>query len=79
VFGEEHHAFIGPLRETEFRCDQCAGVFPKSPERTHEDCLAEEAASFGECAPEEDRAVVCDDCFAAFMIWFENPPTKGDA
>ena len=50
-----------------YRCDHCQGVFEKG--RSDEEALAEAAETFPDMA-EDDRAVVCDECYKDFMRWF---------
>lgn len=47
-------------------CDCCGGTFPKNPDFSEEEKLAEMRANVGEI-PEDDRASVCDDCYAKIL------------
>lgn len=47
-------------------CDCCGGIFLKNPDFSEEEKLAEMRANVGEI-PEDDRASVCDDCYAAIL------------
>jgi hypothetical protein len=61
-----------------FQCAQCGGTF-ESP-RADEDAQAEAAETFGvrgDAPPEdtpngEGMAIVCDDCYQAFMKWWRH-------
>lgn len=52
-----------PKKET-YECEYCHGVFEF--EWTEEEALAEMQETFGEL-PEEDQAIVCDDCYNKIM------------
>lgn len=52
------------MSDDEYRCDACGETFTKG--RSEEQQLADMKTNFGDL-PEEDRAVVCDDCFREIM------------
>lgn len=51
------------MKENEFKCAMCGGVFEKG--WTDEEATAEAVSIFGE--HREDDAIVCDDCWNEFM------------
>lgn len=57
---------IGRPVSEEFRCAKCGETFSKA--WSEEEARAEEAALFG--ANDPDAAVLCDDCYRAFLRWF---------
>jgi 5-methylcytosine-specific restriction endonuclease McrA len=54
-----------------FTCEHCGGTFLTawSDEDAMADALAKRTVEPGD--PEEDLAVICSDCHARFMAWFE--------
>jgi len=53
----------------EFTCAKCGESFESDwPEAEAE---KEMKKNFGD-VPEEERAIVCDDCYNEFMEWYEN-------
>jgi hypothetical protein len=60
------HAALLP---TEYRCAVCGDIYTFA--RSHEECLAEEADNFGGPLDDDDRIVVCDDCYVIFMDHYE--------
>jgi DNA-directed RNA polymerase subunit RPC12/RpoP len=48
------------LEKNEYRCARCGGIFIKG--QTDEECLAEMKSIWGDI-PENERVVICDDCF----------------
>jgi hypothetical protein len=48
-----------------FVCEHCKRAFIRS--RSDEEMEAEERSVFGKNAPEDDRVIVCDDCYTLLM------------
>jgi len=55
-----------------FTCARCGGIFQKA--RSDEEAMAEFEATFSKREMASGRAIVCDDCFKAFMNWFNSNP-----
>ena len=51
-------------------CGRCGVVYAPDPEWTEDDAAREHEALFG-VPPAEDSAVVCEDCYQAFLRWFK--------
>lgn len=49
-----------------YTCERCKGVFEKG--WTDEEAAAEAQQLFGDLS-EDDKAVLCEDCFQALMKW----------
>jgi hypothetical protein len=54
----------GEMTNSQFRCDMCGGTFDK--EWSKEEAETESLGLFGPLSSNE-RAIVCDDCFAKVM------------
>lgn len=52
-----------------FVCSLCGYEGKKAV--SDEEARAEAAALFGAPVPDEEVKVVCDDCYRAFLAWFE--------
>lgn len=52
------------MNPNEFKCDECGGVFEKG--WSDEEAYAEQENNFGDM-PNEQMAIVCDDCFKEIM------------
>lgn len=50
-------------------CGGCGGEFLTTV--SDEAAAAEAEQLFGKPVPEEDREVLCDDCYRKFVAWFE--------
>lgn len=72
---EEREPFIGPIRENEYRCWRCHGVFVFA--RSDEEAVKESEDEFGFAVSEETHEVLCDPCYQAFMTWFNNRGPTG--
>ena len=60
------------LKENEFQCANCKGVFEKG--WSDEEAYAETESNFGIPVTEDNKsglAVICDDCYKEFMGWYE--------
>ena len=55
------------LKENEFRCTHCGGVFLKG---WSEEEARKEAEQWGDELEEQGEAVVCDPCYQEFMRWY---------
>jgi ssDNA-binding Zn-finger/Zn-ribbon topoisomerase 1 len=53
----------------EYTCDKCGEAFVSG--WSDEEASAEFEENFPETADEEETAVLCDDCYKAFMQWLE--------
>ena len=51
----------------QFTCAVCHETFERDPEWTQEQAEQEYASAFG--GIEDERDVVCDDCYAKIMDW----------
>jgi Zn finger protein HypA/HybF involved in hydrogenase expression len=56
------------IKPNEFQCAKCGGIFEK--DWSDEEAKAEMVNLWGDL-PEEEQAVICDDCHKAFMKWFD--------
>jgi hypothetical protein len=54
------------MKDNEYQCDACNGIFEKG--WTDEEADQECRKNFGEI-PENEKAVICDDCYKEFMEW----------
>lgn len=50
-------------------CENCGGTFES--DWGEDEALAETSQLFGFLPVEDDRAVICDDCFKQFRVWAE--------
>lgn len=55
----------------EYTCEGCGGTFTPAPGWSEEDAAKEAEQLFGAPVPEDDRAILCDDCYKQFLAWFE--------
>lgn len=55
------------MKKNEYKCDSCKGVFEKA--WSDEEALAEMERDFPSL-PEEERAVVCDDCYKKITNYY---------
>jgi hypothetical protein len=51
-----------------FECANCGGTFES--DRPEEECLGEMVKNFGPVT-KDDCGILCDDCYAKFMVWYE--------
>lgn len=59
---------IGPVGPNQFRCENCRGIFDKDQDPAVAE--SEYLANFGHIPEDEERATLCDDCYAEFMNWY---------
>lgn len=57
------------LKPGEFKCEQCDGIFKKG--WSEEEAIDEQRRNFNE-EPKDDDAILCDDCYRAFMAKIGN-------
>lgn len=50
-----------------YKCEHCGGTFPYDPEWSDEDAMDERATNGWGHVPDEDMAIVCDDCYKKMM------------
>lgn len=53
------------MKENEYKCDNCAGVFEKS--RSDEVAVAESEKTFGVKVTAESHALICNDCYQSIF------------
>ena len=58
------------MKKNEYQCAKCRGIYEKG--WTDEEALEEQESIFGKI-PEQEKAVICDDCFNEMKHSF---PTK---
>jgi hypothetical protein len=61
---------MDPFTPGSLVCGRCGVVYAPDPEWTEDDAAREHEALFG-VPPAEDSAVVCEDCYQAFLRWFK--------
>ncbi len=68
---------MSDVKKVDFRCSACGGDFSyKVDQWSEEMAQAESAATFGPI-PEEEQAIVCDDCYKLMAEMFGwDAPTK---
>lgn len=54
-----------------YKCAKCGNPCGPDPEWTEADACAEVEARFGVTASDVPCDVLCDDCYAKFVAWFE--------
>lgn len=55
----------------QYQCEQCGGIFDKGWEDADANHEAQDLWGVENAQAHQDFAVVCDDCFQAFMHWHE--------
>lgn len=55
------------MKENEFECALCHGVYERNPEWTDADMEAEALEIYGRHIEEDDRVLICDDCHILVM------------
>lgn len=59
------------MKENEFKCDHCGGVFEKG---WSEEEAREEAKQWSDKEMAGGESEVCDDCYKEFMEWMSSHP-----
>lgn len=54
------------MKNNEFQCDQCGGIFEIEESWTREDAIEEAKKNFGYF--DEDMAKICDDCYKEISL-----------
>ena len=52
------------------RCDRCGTLMLEEEDWSNEEAEAESEKLFGPLKPDEERATLCEDCYAAFKKWY---------
>ena len=55
------------MKKNEYKCDMCKDIFKET--WSNEEALEEMKDIFG-TVPEEERAIVCDDCYKKIMNYY---------
>lgn len=57
------------MKDNEFQCAKCHRVFEKG--WSDEERIKEQIENGWGDLKEEEQAIVCDDCYKDFMIWYK--------
>lgn len=56
------------MEPEEYQCEHCKGIFTKVQDED-DATVAEFAENFPDTPKDEELAIICDDCYKAFMRW----------